>query len=278
MQSSTHFAELAPPTDPQRAWHDIVGGLSQWRLSAWFAINDIRRRYRRTTLGPLWQTASFGIFIGALGVLWATLWKTDVAAFLPYLSAGMMVWLLISSTLMEGCNFFLVSGGLVTQTALPYSVFLLAMVMRNVLVMAHQAIVVAAVFLIFPPTLSWTPILAIPALLLLVVLLSGLSLLLAIYCTRFRDLSILVASILQIIMFVTPIFWKADLLQGKQWFTFIFLEMNFIADAISLIREPLLGHIPPLKSYLMVAGAATVAWMLAFACFARYRRVLVLWL
>ena len=31
---------------------------------------DIKQRYRRSTLGPLWITLSTGIMVGALGALW----------------------------------------------------------------------------------------------------------------------------------------------------------------------------------------------------------------
>ena len=39
-----------------RAMQDILEGLRAWRLWYLFGFNDVKMRYRRSTLGPFWAT------------------------------------------------------------------------------------------------------------------------------------------------------------------------------------------------------------------------------
>ena len=48
---------------------DLRDGIFSWRLSQFLAWQDIKQRYRRSTLGPIWLTLSFGIQILTMGVL-----------------------------------------------------------------------------------------------------------------------------------------------------------------------------------------------------------------
>ena len=61
------------------AFIDLIRGARSrhlWGLLGW---QDIRRRYRRSLLGPFWLTISMGVLVGALGALYGTLLKVEVA-------------------------------------------------------------------------------------------------------------------------------------------------------------------------------------------------------
>lgn len=45
----------------ERALQDIWSGLHAWRLWTLFGFNDVRMRYRRSTLGFFWASLSMGI-------------------------------------------------------------------------------------------------------------------------------------------------------------------------------------------------------------------------
>src|ERR1700761_9567841 len=85
---------------------DIVEGLARWPLWVTLGWNDILKRYRRSVLGPFWLTASTGMMITVLGILYANLFNTPVHDFLPYLCVGSLVWNLISSFLVESGTLF----------------------------------------------------------------------------------------------------------------------------------------------------------------------------
>ena len=45
----------------EKAVEDVWAGLHAWRLWTLFGLNDVKMRYRRSTLGPFWATLSMGI-------------------------------------------------------------------------------------------------------------------------------------------------------------------------------------------------------------------------
>ena len=87
------------------AINDIVSGFQNREMWARMAWTDVRMRYKRTLLGPFWATLNMMIFIIALGLVFATLWKMELADYLPYLTSGFLVWNPIASIITE-------SGGL----------------------------------------------------------------------------------------------------------------------------------------------------------------------
>src|ERR1700730_859523 len=85
---------------------DIFDGLRAREIWSRLGWQEVRRRYRRTVFGPFWATLSLGIFIGAISIVWAPLFNADLRTYLPYLTAGMVSWSFVSSTIIEGCSSF----------------------------------------------------------------------------------------------------------------------------------------------------------------------------
>lgn len=61
------------------AWSDLKRGFAQREL--WLALGwqDIKQRYRRSTLGPLWITISRAVMAIALALLYSQLFGIDLA-------------------------------------------------------------------------------------------------------------------------------------------------------------------------------------------------------
>src|SRR5437879_8406258 len=63
---------------------DLLSALKDWPLWTMLGWNDIRQRYRRSTLGPFWITLSMATFIGVLGVIYSRIFHVDVEIYLPF--------------------------------------------------------------------------------------------------------------------------------------------------------------------------------------------------
>jgi lipopolysaccharide transport system permease protein len=102
----------------------------------------------------------------------------------------------------------------------------------------------------------------------------GAGFLVATFCTRYRDMQQVVVSLLQVLMFLTPIFWRADQLPQRS----VFVDWNPAYYFVEVVRAPLLGTQAHEGVY------ATAAWITAALClaglllFARYRLRIVYWL
>src|SRR4051794_16158055 len=80
---------------------DVVEGFGRWHLWVHMGWAEVRRRYRRTVLGPFWATLSVAIFIFGFGVVGAALWHTPIGKYLPFLCTGYLAWVLFSTLVIE---------------------------------------------------------------------------------------------------------------------------------------------------------------------------------
>jgi lipopolysaccharide transport system permease protein len=242
-----------------------------WGILGW---QDIRQRYRRSVIGPFWLTISTGIMIAAMGFLYARILGQDVLTYLPFLAVGLVVWGTISTMVAESCTVFTVVDQIIKQIRLPLTTHVCRIVWRNAIVFAHNALVLAAVMLwVGDPTFTSLGAALVGICLLFVTgLWSGL--LIGIVCTRFRDVPPIIANVMQIAFFVTPIIWHPSLLGGRTWMT----EWNPLFHLIEIVRAPLLGYPFPGHSYAFVAAMSVGGFLCAIAMLARYRSRVPYWL
>jgi ABC-type polysaccharide/polyol phosphate export permease len=268
-----------PPLTPlhKSAARDLIDGARQVDLWARLGWLDVKRRYRRTALGPFWNVISLAVFVATIGAMGVGLWKQDPYVYVPYLTAGILVWTMISTSLGEGCSVLIANTGMFRNSRCDFSLLAYVLVWRNFLTFLHHLLVYALVVLVLAPhLLSPATLLTLPGLALLAVNGIWITLLLGIACLRFRDIQQLVASILQIGLFLTPIIWPLDQLEGTA--RLVFVHLNPLYHCVEVLRAPLLGKVPTPGNYIGVVGVAAVGWIVAYWVFARFRRRITYWI
>lgn len=263
-----------PPMDAPNAGSDIAATARQWRLWLRLSWRDIRGRYRRTVLGPLWTVLGNALMIAGLGLVYGYLWGVDVATYLPYFSGGFLAWTLVATTVTESCQAFILNGELIKSTRLPYSAHIARILIRNGIVFLHNIPLHVGVCLLCAAPIAQSGMLLLPlGLALVIVNLAWIGVVLAIVCARYRDVAPLVTILLQLAFFVTPIIWSAERLQGNRLLTTLLVDANPLHSMIDAVRAPLLGVAPSWGSVaiLSLSGAAGVAASLALLRRARPR-------
>jgi ABC-type polysaccharide/polyol phosphate export permease len=257
----------------QEAVRDVISGLKHhdvWLMLAW---SEIRQRYRRSTLGPFWLTLSMAVTIGGMGPLYGRLFGQDISTYISFLAVGMVTWSLISGIVTDSSNGFIASEGFIKEFNLPLSVYVLRVIWRNLIIFAHNMVVVIVVLIAFPPQLGWS--IALFPIALLAIAINGVSLglLLGTLCTRFRDVQQIVMSTLMIIFFLTPIMWRPSMLGQKAWL----LNFNPAYFFIESTRAPLLGD--PINSDVWIGVAVTTVLLalLAAVVYGKYRFRIAYW-
>lgn len=256
------------------SYNDFLHGLSLWQLWTRLCLNEVKRRYRRTLLGPMWVAISLGIFALVLSVVWAALWKQNVREFLPYLLSGLIPWMMIASSIGESTSTFMSAESLMKSRQFPYSMLIHVVVGRNVIVFAHNLLTFFLAGLFCGVEFNLSTLLLIPGLFLLILNLEWMCFLVAMLCLRFRDFQQLVTILLQVVMFITPIFWPVSQLSGRASWV---VDINVLYHMIDIVRSPLLGKLAAFHSYFICFVSMIFGWLLVIWLFNKKRHRLVYW-
>jgi lipopolysaccharide transport system permease protein len=256
------------------AAQDVVEGLRLWRLAWTLGWLDIRLRYRGSLLGPFWLTLSTAIMVGSLGTLYATLFHMDVRRYLPFIALSQVLWGFMAGVVTDGCVCFTQAEGIIRAVRMPLFVQVLRVLVRNLLVLAHNVVVIVAVFALLDVWPGWAAVWAVPGLVVWGLAGAAVCLPLGALCARFRDIPPIVGSLLQIGFFVTPIIWLPDQLGAKEHW----LLLNPFFDLLEVVREPLLGATAGVHVWAAAVAITLVLCGLSAALFSRVRARVAFWL
>lgn len=261
-----------------RARKDLVDGFARRELWLHLGWQDIKQRYRRSVLGPFWITIATGTTAVAMGALYSKLFHLELAVHLPYVTLGLIVWNLINAAILEGADVFVANEGLIKQLPTPLSVHVYRLVWRQMILFAHNIVIFVVIAIIFPKPWNWADLSVIPALLLITLNCVWVALCFGILSTRYRDISPLLFSLVQLLFFMTPIIWNADTLsrQGAdRWGKII--ELNPLLHYLDIVRAPLLGAPQELRHWYVVLALTVIGWAVALLAMRQYRARVSYW-
>lgn len=271
-----------PPTVQKRLsqWElllrDWFLSLGQWHLWMHLGWQDLLRQYRRSFLGPAWIAINTAIFTAAFGWIGAQLFNQDVKSYIPYFCLGNVFFGFLTSVFNEGCKTYIDSAAFLKQSSYPKFIFVLRVVWRNLLLLAHQIPLILIVLWIGGLLgqslwLLWLGgmLLTVASAVMAVALLGAIS-------TRFRDIPMVVSSILQIAFFITPVIWRPTQLSAGHSSTFI--ALNPLAAWLELLRAPLMGQAPQITAWVTASIAFVVLTLLCIAVYLAVRRRINYWL
>ena len=265
--------DAANPRHVERALADLRDGLSQWRLALALARLDLRNRYRGSVLGPFWMSLSSLVMLIGLGLLYGALFKFKLSDYLPHLAVSLIIWQWISGFIIDSCTTLTSAEGVIRQMRLPYTLHALRVAFRNALVAAHSLLLIPIVFLIFGQVPGPEAVLAMLGMVLIAINMVAGGLLLGMVCARFRDIPPIVANVVQLAFFVSPILWKPELLgDGMVW-----MALNPFYALLETVRGPLLEGGGTLLAWLAAIFYTAVHVVLTGFLFTRFRSRIAFW-
>jgi lipopolysaccharide transport system permease protein len=249
----------------------LVSEWRRWVLLGWY---DVLARYRRTLLGPFWIVVSTAISILVIAFVYSSIFKSNLADFLPFIAVSIVFWNWINATLMDSCTAFSSYKSILTNHLVAPTSIIARVVARNLLVLLHNILVVIFVLLVFPASSLSSLVFFLPAVLLVIVSLFCWSTVLAYACCRYRDLQPVTASVLGLLFLVTPILWRPESLGERGHIA----QLNPFTHVLQVLRGPMLDAPPALINWAvcgLVAGLSAVAAILSNR---KYRHRLPFWL
>jgi ABC-type polysaccharide/polyol phosphate export permease len=210
----------------------------------------------------------------AIGIIYGSLFRVEIAVFVPFVMLGIIVWQMVSGIIIEGCQTFTAAQDVIQQVKLPFSIQAFRVVYRNLLILAHNAVIVPLAMVFFKMDPSWRMIEAAPGILLICFNGLWLSLFLGMASARFRDIPPIVGSIVQVLMFMTPIFWPLSAVNPARKHI---LAYNPFFAAVDIVRAPLLSMAPEPTSWPLMLCSTALITLCGFGLFARFRPRIAYW-
>lgn len=238
---------------------DLRRALHMLPVALHFAWGDIRARYRRSFLGPIWLVLGTAIGVLGLGYLWSSIFGLAYGEYVPSLAAGLVTWQLMSGTIAESSSMLIYNAPIIRNLRTPVAFFPLQLLLRHLLTFAHNSLVVLAVLLIYPPDWSAAQLLSLAGVAIVAANLLWISLLLCMLGARFRDLEPFVTASLPLLFFLTPVVFRPDHVPVSH-----IVWMNPLTYFITVIRDPLLGRVPPLFVYGVALAVLAAGWAIAY--------------
>lgn len=259
----------------QDTFRDMLLGLRRYELWSTLGWRDVANRYRRAALGSLWIPLSMAVVAGVLGTLYSHIMQRPPAEYIPYLTAGFIIWNLLSGIIADGTNVFVSNAAAIKEIPAPLTIHIYRVIWKQIIIYIHNVIVFVAVSIYFGNVNLATVPQLIAAL--VIITLNGLwiSCLLGIVNARFRDFAHLVPTAMRLIFFVTPIIWYPQLLGGWRAYA---VHLNPFYYFIDILRAPMLGVSTATSTWQVVVVITLLGSVTALPVYAYSRKKIAFWL
>jgi ABC-type polysaccharide/polyol phosphate export permease len=260
-------------SDSHRAWSDlsaIVTNSFVWRALAWA---DIRSKYRFSTFGTFWITLSMGVSAVSIGLIYGQFFGLELRVYLPYFTAGMIIWTFIASAISEATQTLIGASAWIKGASLPISFHIMRMLQRNFIVMLHNMVILGLLWLYFRWELKPEALLSLVGLGITYIFLIGASMIIAYACVRFRDIPPAVQALMQFVFFASPIIWQPEQLKFGQFL----LQWNPIVYLLAVTRDPLIGRPVGPADFAIALLLALASLAVGALVYRRYRGRVAYW-
>ena len=173
---------------------------------------ELKARYRASVLGVVWSFVNplllLLIYTFVFAVVMPASHPPELQPFALFLFAGILPWTWFSSSMLESANVLIAGGNLIKKVLFPAEILPIVSVLAG-LVHFCLGLPILALFLfyyrvpVWPTDLLWFPLIVLTQLVLTI----GLALLVSALTVHFRDVRDLLANLLTLWFFATPIIY-----------------------------------------------------------------------
>jgi len=246
---------------------DIISGIRMRRVWLALASEDIGDQHRRTRLGPLWLLINYLAFAGTFIFIMGSDGYNPVYA--AYVATGLLVWFYIAEVLGQGVNVFVREEAFIRGTTLPLTVYVMRALtqtlIRSAYALAGCLVILYLADMLFTPYWAW----AIVGMIIIVLVSPAAIIVSGFSGAFFPDSQYIIANVLRIGMFLTPIFWSYDGAQGARS---LFSHWNPFTYFLEVVRMPIIDGIVPFPAYFVCIVIGLILWAAAILLLGTLRR------
>lgn len=242
------------------------------------ALADIRTKYRRSFLGLAWALIQPLSLTLLLAFIMGHFFHAPMNDYAPFIFSGLIFWEFITASAVTGCMSFLNAEGYIKQFRHPLMIYPLRHVIPAMInLLCAFGGLLAWILLWKPANFGWNWLSLPLAFPLIFFFAWPICTITAFIGIRFRDFSQLILILLQIVYYVSPIFFLPKL--------FISANLGYVIDynpiyhLLNLFRMPLLeGRLPAASDYLYVMGTITLLWLIVAYLVRRHENKVIFYL
>jgi ABC-2 type transport system permease protein/lipopolysaccharide transport system permease protein len=257
------------------ALKDLFKEFSNYQTWFFLARFDLKLKYRRAFLGPWWVVLGMGLSAGILCLLWSTIFNLYWRDYLTYLFSGFIIWMYISSIVIEAPSIFSANKHLITSTNATPVFYVLRKCSLSLLLFLHHLPLIFIVIILVNPEIDLRVIFTFP-LAIFIVFINAVFVTLSFgfLGARFRDVEPTVQSLMAPMFLLTPVLWKPEML-GESINLIYFNPFTYF---VGILRNDITGM--EFDAYLWIGSfAITFANIIIFLfIYSSKKNRLIFWL
>lgn len=238
-------------------------------------VRDLKARYRGSVLGFFWSFFNplllMGVYTFVFTVIMPGTHPADIQPYGLFFFCGILPWTWFSSSLSESANVLISGGNLIKKVLFPAEVLPIVSVLANLVHFLLGLPILAALLVYYqrpldPIELLWFPVIVLVQFLFT----TGIALLLAALTVHFRDIKDILANLLTLWFFSTPIIYSMQMApESYRWV----LNLNPMTH-LAISYQEVLFHVGPhghWKWLLTIGATSTVVFLAGYFIFDRLR-------
>ncbi|MEE8139070.1 MAG: ABC transporter permease [Thermoanaerobaculia bacterium] len=239
-------------------------------LLSTLVVRELKARYRGSVLGFFWSLVNPLLLLGVYTFVFSVIFQPRFvnermqAPYALFLMTGLFPWTWVATSLLEGTQSLTANAGLLRKAVFPAEVLPMVSVLSNLVHFLFALPVLGGALLIGHllgyPLGSWTAILLPMIVLLQLLVVGGFALGLAALNVHFKDVKDIVANVLALLFYLTPVVYPLDFIKIEglkvlvEWF-------NPFTPFTTGYQEILyFGSVPDIGTWLHMAVWGAVVW------------------
>ena len=248
------------------------------QLIAALTARDLKARYRGSLLGFFWSLANPLLLLGVYTLVFTKFFPQQVVQPYPlFLFSGILPWTFFAAAILESTTSISGNAGLIKKVMFPAEALPIVVVLSHLVHFALALPILLAAILAFAALgkfdLSWTILLAPLLMLLQTLFVAGIAMTVSSASVLFRDIRDIIANLMQLGFFVTPIIYMIDNIQSRALRAM--LRMNPMTPFVVAYQDIFFfGRLPNLSDTVLIVAYAASSLAMGFFVFDRLRDTL----
>ncbi|WP_232436365.1 ABC transporter permease [Paenibacillus rubinfantis] len=226
---------------------------------------DIKLKYRNSFLGVLWSMLNPLLMMIVLSIVFSSLFNRHIENFPVYVLSGRLIYQFFSESTSFAMDSIVINSQLIRKVYVPKYLFTISRICSSFITTLIAIVPLVLVMLVTKVQFYWTNFFVVVPLIILLILSMGVGLLLATINVFFRDMKHLYSIVLTVIMYLTPIFYPAEIIPEKYK---VLVELNPLFNIVGMFRGILMdGNIPAFQSIFNSLIYSMIVMLLGFFIF-----------